>query len=68
MSVGDSIDYIHDGGKDHFLDRVCELRELAKLEHSNTRFSLLSRDIKEPAASSSCLCDFPTVMGWVAGN
>lgn len=38
MSVGDSTDHIHGGGKDHFLGRVCELREIAKLEHSNTRF------------------------------
>lgn len=68
MSVGDSIDHIHDRGKDHFLGRVCELRELAKLEHSNTHFSLLSGDIKEPAASSLCLCDFSTIMGWVAWN
>lgn len=41
LSVGDTIDHIHDGGKDHFLGRVCELRERAKLKHSNTRFSLL---------------------------
>lgn len=68
ISVGDSIDHIHSRGKDHFLGRVCELRELAKLEHSNTRFSLLSGDIEEPAASSSCLCDFPTIMGWVSRN
>lgn len=34
MPVGDSTDHIHGGEKDHFLGRVCELRELAKLEHS----------------------------------
>lgn len=36
MSVGDSIDHIHSRGKDRFRGRVCELRELATLEHSDT--------------------------------